>query len=352
MSRRITVVLALVLVLGVVIAASQIPPAITFSGSPDNVAIARAAVTWALLNVAIGAILIWKRPGLRYPWFMFSAGLIMAALEWLSFRGDTPGDLYFEVATLPALLAQLFPTGRTVTGRWGWLTYAGAAGYLGLTIGFNLGGASTAPAVVTSLAAVLWVVGLLATLPLVALRFHRSAGVERAQLKWFLFAVAAAVVIWFGSAAVASGSGGWALALGLSFPMVGIVISLLRYRLYDIDRVISRAASYVVVTGLLVMTYLGVVFLATSVLGQKSSLAVAAATLVAAAIFRPVLRRVQTVVDHRFNRARYDATGTVTGFARALDRQVELATIESCLMVAVRQTVSPASLSLWLRSDS
>jgi len=100
------------------------------------------------------------------------------------------------------------------------------------------------------------------------------------------------------------------------------------------------------------VTYLGVVFLATSVLGQKSSLAVAAATLAAAAIFRPVLRRVRSVVDHRFNRSRYDATETVTRFARTLDRQVELASIESSLMVALQRTVSPASLSLWLRSDS
>ena len=131
----------------------------------------------------------------------------------------------------------------------------------------------------------------MATVPIVAVRFRRSVGVERAQLKWFLLTVAVAALCWIVGGSLPKAYGGeWAPALTLSLPILGIVIALLRYHLYDIDRVISRAASYVVVTGLLVVTYLGVVFLATSVLGQKSSLAVAAATLAGMAVALYVTR--------------------------------------------------------------
>ena len=347
MSRRVLLLCGLSL--GVALAVSRVPSALSFSGATENVGLDRAVTTWALLNVVVGAVLIWQRPALRYPWLMFGTGLIMAILQ---LTARDPGGLYFEVSTFPALLAQLFPTGRPVRGRWGWLTYALPLGYLGLALAAR-DAATQTHKILSLTAACLWVAGLLATVPIVAVRFRRSVGVERAQLKWFLLTVAVAALCWIVGGSLPKAYGGeWAPSLTLSLPILGIVIALLRYHLYDIDRVISRAASYVVVTGLLVVTYLGVVFLATSVLGQKSSLAVAAATLAAAAIFRPVLRRVRSVVDHRFNRSRYDATETVTRFARTLDRQVELASIESSLMVALQRTVSPASLSLWLRSDS
>jgi hypothetical protein len=123
----------------------------------------------------------------------------------------------------------------------------------------------------------------------------------------------------------------------------------LRYRLYDIDRIISRTLAYAIVTGLLVGVYAGLVLLATQVLGHHhSSVAVAAATLAAAALFNPVRRRVQHAVDRRFNRARYDADQTVTAFSARLKDAVDLDSVRDDLASTVHLALEPAHLSLWV----
>jgi hypothetical protein len=124
----------------------------------------------------------------------------------------------------------------------------------------------------------------------------------------------------------------------------------LRYRLFDIDRIISRTLAYAIVTGLLVGMYAGLVLLATEVLTIKSPVAVAAATLAAAALFNPVRYRVQRVVDRRFNRARYDADEAVAAFAARLKDAVDPDAVHADLITAVHQALEPAHLSVWLSS--
>ena len=127
---------------------------------------------------------------------------------------------------------------------------------------------------------------------------------------------------------------------------------MLRYRLFDIDRVISRTLAYAIVTGLLVGVYAGIVLLATEVLRfHRSTVAVAVATLAAAALFNPVRRRVQKVVDRRFNRARYDADRIIAAFAARLQDAVDLDAVRADLASSVRQTLEPAHISLWIRTD-
>jgi len=133
---------------------------------------------------------------------------------------------------------------------------------------------------------------------------------------------------------------------------VCIIFAILKYRLYDIDRLISRTLSYTLVTGLLVGVYAGLVLLATEVFRFHSTVAVAVSTLAAAALFYPLRRRVQHVVDRRFNRARYDADRTVVAFADRLKDEVDLDSIRDDLAGAVHQALEPAHVSLWISRRS
>jgi hypothetical protein len=133
---------------------------------------------------------------------------------------------------------------------------------------------------------------------------------------------------------------------------ISIGIGILKYRLYDIDRIISRTLAYAVLTGLLVGVYAGLVLLATQVLAIKSPVAVAAATLAAAALFNPLRHRVQRLVDRRFNRARYDADQTVAAFAARLHEAVDLDSIQADLASAVQKALEPAHVSVWVSRDS
>jgi hypothetical protein len=130
---------------------------------------------------------------------------------------------------------------------------------------------------------------------------------------------------------------------------VAIAVAVLRYRLWDLDRLISRTVTYALVTGLLVVPYLLILPAVTRLAGDAGSLAVAAATLAAAAAFQPLRRRVQDLVDRRFNRRRYDAARTMEGFATRLREQVDLDALEAQLLAVVDQTLQPTQASLWLR---
>ena len=135
-------------------------------------------------------------------------------------------------------------------------------------------------------------------------------------------------------------------------PVLGIplacAVAVLRYRLYEIDRIISRTLAYAIVTGLLVGVYAGLVLLATQVLRFHGTVAVAASTLVAAALFTPVRNRVQRLVDRRFNRTRYDAELMITAFAARLQDATDLDAVRSDLTSTVHRALEPAHLSLWL----
>jgi hypothetical protein len=190
-----------------------------------------------------------------------------------------------------------------------------------------------------------------------AASFRRSSDERRQQLKWLLSGAGACLL---GGAVVLlipaldthmSAIAQAAIALGavvtLAFP-ISIGVGVLKYRLYDIDRIISRTVAYAIVTGLLVGVYAGLVLLATQVLTIKSPVAVAGSTLAAAALFNPVRRRVQQAVDRRFNRARYDADQTVAAFASRLKDAVDLDSVRDDLAGVVHQALEPAHVSVWI----
>ena len=140
--------------------------------------------------------------------------------------------------------------------------------------------------------------------------------------------------------------------LGLAALPVGIGVGILKYRLYEIDRLISRTLSYLIITGLLVGVFVGIVVLATDVLPFSSPVGVAASTLAAAALFNPLRLRVQRLVDRRFNRARYDAEAIVAAFTLRLRDAVDLDTVRGELLAAVDGAVQPAHASVWIRPPS
>jgi hypothetical protein len=176
-------------------------------------------------------------------------------------------------------------------------------------------------------------------------RFRRSGLEQRLQLKWFVYASAVSALV----VSVAAFGGGNPLPeFEITVPLIpaAVAVAIFKYRLYDIDRLISRTLGYVIVTGLLVGVYAGLVILA-GVLGFSTPPAVAVATLAAVALFSPLRRRVQRAVDKRFNRVRYDAELTVAAFATRLRDAVDLDTVRAELLGVVDSAVQPAHLSVW-----
>ena len=184
-------------------------------------------------------------------------------------------------------------------------------------------------------------------------RFRRTHGVERQQLRWLaLGAALAAVAVLVAVVAVVMAKDRVVLAaLGTCVAVLPLATgaAILRYRLYDLDRIISRTLAYGLLTVLLGGGYAGVVLGLGQVLGRSSSLVVAAATLVVAAVFQPARRRIQQAVDRRFNRRRYDAARTIETFSARLRQQVDLDTLTTELLGVVEQSMQPTSVSLWLR---
>ncbi len=185
--------------------------------------------------------------------------------------------------------------------------------------------------------------------------YRRSTGEYRQQLKWLLSGGAISIgglvlAISINNSSVpvlhVVGSVGF---LGIVALPIGLGVGILKYRLYEIDRLISRTLSYVIITGLLVGVFLGIVVLATDVLPFSSPVAVAASTLAAAALFNPLRKRVQRLVDRRFNRSRYDAEAIVAAFTTRLREAIDLDTVGGELLAAVGGAVHPAHASVWIR---
>ncbi|HEY6279267.1 MAG TPA: hypothetical protein VIX86_23385 [Streptosporangiaceae bacterium] len=182
------------------------------------------------------------------------------------------------------------------------------------------------------------------------LSWRRATGERRAQLKWLMAGSMATVIGLAGGFLLQSLTvlDNICVAVGIFSLPVCISFAILKYHLYDIDRLISRTLSYTVVTGLLIGVYAGIVTFATRVLPITSPVGVAASTLVAAALFNPLRRRVQQVVDRRFNRARYDAGQIVAAFASRLKEEVDLDSIRDDLAGAVHQALEPGHVSVWI----
>ncbi len=272
---------------------------------------------------------------------------------------------------IPAPLL-LFPDGRIPRGRWRWLFWA----YLALAVAFlfslgvtDLGSFTDHPLKVGSagalaalnasgsrldrllndLAAAAYGSISLAIVCYQLVEFRRSTGDERQQRKWFL----ACGAVGLGSVVLASVFD----PLSFLFPLlialpIGMGIGILKYRLYDIDRLISRTISYAILTALLAAVFVGIVVVATDVLPLSSPVAVAASTLAAAALFNPLRRRIQRMIDRRFNRARYDAQATVAAFSGRLRNAIDPESINVELLRVVDQTIAPAHASLWVRPQA
>jgi hypothetical protein len=269
--------------------------------------------------------------------------------------------------TLPALL---LPDGRLRSRRWRVVVVTSVAGAVmaqvagPLSLGrlqatpidnpFGLPGLAGRVALVLSMVGVVLHWGSLpAAAVCVLLRFRASRGVERQQLRWVAAGVAGAVAGLLlalpGIAGLLPEATSNVIYPAMLCPSLAVAVAVLRYRLWDLDRLVSRTVTYALVTGLLVLPYLLILPVVTGLAGEAGSLAVAAATLTVAAGFQPLRRRVQDRVDRRFNRRRYDAARTVAAFAARLREQVDLDVLSAELLAVVEQTVQPTTASLWLR---
>jgi hypothetical protein len=343
------------------------------------------ALSFPLGYASVGLVLTLRRPANPIGWLFAASGLLWALwIPWDVWTGQLlragrPLPLAAQLAavtgefswasaitlgvTLPALL---LPDGRLRSPRWRVVV---ATAVVGATVAplagslmpgqlqetevpfhnpFGLGGAAgTAASVLTLTAVVLHWLSLVAALASLVLRFRASRGVERQQLRWVAAGAALTIVGLLAGAVVAAA--GYAAVLCVP---VAVAVAVLRYRLWDLDRLVSRTVTYALVTTLLVLPYLLILPIATRLAGNAGSLAVAAATLAAAAGFAPLRRRVQDRVDRRFNRRRYDAARTVAAFATRLREQVDLDALSAELLAVVEQTVQPTRASLWLRPPS
>ena len=360
-----------------------------------HVGISGGSLVFLPFFAAVGFVLAWRRPDNPLGWLMVSAMLcfgvqgdasLYVVADYRLRHGSLPlGSvaLLLQPAWAPAivlfgLLVLLFPDGRLPSPRWRWvlgvyLAVAGlwivgamaitvaavASGSIQVDSGGNLdqlgnptGSASWWGAVQGLFFPILLACWLL-SIGAQAASFRKSTGERRQQLKWLVAGSAIAVVGGFttialsGDASPVLRSIGSAAILGVIAVPVSMAVAVLRYRLYDIDRLISRTLAYAVVTGLLVAVYVGLVTVASVVTTSTSPVVVAVSTLVVAALFNPLRRRVQAGVDRRFNRAPYDAQAAVAGLRLRLQDALDVDTVSAELLATVTGCLSPAQVSVW-----
>jgi hypothetical protein len=329
----------------------------------------RNAIGWILLTAPAGLqllpadaasyALLAYRLGHRLP---FGAVALLLEYSW------APAIVLLGLAIL------LFPDGRLPSPRWrpvlwSYLAvvgcYAGGTYALAATaltarhVRVDSGGGLTAISSATfySLIFPVFAAFLLSFVVAQVLNWRHSSGERRQQLKWLLSGTAVLVVsqiifqpvlALYPNLPQVQLVLGFLVGLGAAALPASMAVAILKYRLYDIDRIISRTLSYALVTGLLIGVYTGLVLLATEVFQLRTPVAVAAATLAAAALFNPLRQRVQRAVDRRFNRARYDADKTVAAFAARLKDAVDLDAVQADLASVVHQALEPAHVSVWM----
>lgn len=215
---------------------------------------------------------------------------------------------------------------------------------------FGLAGlAGTIAKVVGYTGVLLHSASLPAALACVVLRFRASRGVQRQQLRWVATGAAAVAGLLAGTVLPQNTAVSGVLYSTVLCVPLAVAVAVLRYRLWELDRLVSRTVTYAVITILLVLPYLLILPVTTRLAQGFGSLAVAVATLTAAAAFAPLRRRVQNTVDWRFNRRRYDAARTVAAFATHLRDEVDMDALSAELLAVVEQTVQPTQARLWLR---
>ena len=343
--------------------------------------------------MVVGAVIVAHRPGNALGWIFAAIGLLSAvgvlAMEYAEYAyltnpGSLPGAAvaaWFSWWWLPILglifvfTPLLFPTGRLPSPRWRPVAVVGGLAIAAVTLlgavrptlklqneevylpnPVGLAGAPD-PENGTLGAVLLGVLAacMAASVVSVVLRFRRSEGVERQQLKWFTSAAALMLVVQLATMTVLPDGVAGDLLFGLSIALVPIAagVAILRYRLYDIDRLINRTLVYGLLTAILGLVYAGAVLvlgdLFSGIGAEPPSWVVAGATLAVATLFRPARRRIQTAVDRRFNRRRYHAAKTIEAYSARLRDEVDLDTISTELLAVVDQTMEPTRVSLWLR---
>ena len=362
--------------------------------------LAAVVIAWTLLAVgepirllaavsygAVGTLLAIRRPRNPIGWLVLLEGLVLAKPD-LVMPGDVAAVAAGTAAPATAFvvwleawtggvgyaaflaLAILFPTGQLPVGRWRRPALIILAMAFAPTITVAETSLANPYAFLPSLP--LWgvvpgdgllffpLLGLVATgVVSLLVRYRNATGVLRQQLRWlvtsvlFVFAALA-----FGIAAVAItgtvDSVAWLPAI-VAYPMVPIAIGIavFRYRLFEIDRIVSRTIAYAIVSAIVAVTFSGAILLLSTVLApftQGQTIAVAASTLAAFAVFQPVLHRVRRDVDRRFNRAHYDGESTAAAFAERLRDEVDLSTLSNELDATVRRAVAPTSFGLWIRT--
>jgi hypothetical protein len=336
----------------------------------------------------VGALVASRRPGHPVGWLLLGVGLglvvtelIQAYVDYglLARPGSLPGARYlagfaYSTALLwvscAGFVLLLTPTGSLPSPRWRWWARLAAAAPVVMVVGSVVQPDPLAPdyhgnpLAVPTLARVLGVpavagvvvvlVSLLVGAGSLVVRFRRARGVERLQLRWLAYAAALAagllLVALVAGFLLANDNVAFAsLALGMALLPLATGAAILRYRLYDLDRIISRTLAYGLLTVLLGGGYAAVVLGLGQLLGRDSSLVVAGATLALAAVFQPARRRVQQTVDRRFNRRRYSAARTIEAYSVRLRDQLDLDTLSAELVAVVDQTMEPNRVSLWLR---
>ncbi len=344
----------------------------------------------------VGLVVAVRQPGNPMGWVLLgAAGFLVlsgdassySVLDYRMHHGTMPLGpvaVFLQPTWAPAvvligLTVLLFPDGQLPSRRWRWVLWAvlaaGALFQLGAfaivlsaIIGHNIHVTSGGDlrvidyptggyvwwvyveAVFFVVVGASWLAWLVRQVP----NYLKSTGELRLQQKWFLsgatiFAISAALSVRLSNSKGFWGHFSQVAGVGFVALPIAIGIGILKFRLYDIDRLISRTLAYALVTGLVIGVYVGIVTLTNKALGVASPVAVAASTFAAAAVFSPLRRRVQRIVDRRFNRVHYDAEATVASFRARLRDAVDLETVRSELLDVVNRAVEPAHAWVWIR---
>jgi hypothetical protein len=353
-----------------------------------------ASFTLLLAFPLVGALVAARHPGNVVGWLLVAMGVCLtvnlvgesyARYALVTAPGSLPGGLYGAwlgwtyapiAAILTIFLPLYFPTGRLLSPRWRPVVWLGI-GFVVFAVAGNalwpgpdrfVQGLGPVPnpviflprakplfELLRNLAGLCLLPGIAGALAALVVRFRRSRRIERQQLKWFTYAAALAPLPSF-AYEWAPGISGLLRAVLLPLVPVAIGIAMLRYRLYEIDRIINRTLVYGTLTAILGLSYAGAVLVLGQLFGGVGTdpprWAVAGATLAVAALFQPARRRVQAVVDRRFNRRRYNAAKTVAAFSGRLREEIDLDTLLAELTAVVDQTMQPTVVSLWLRPSA
>jgi hypothetical protein len=355
---------------------------------PASIPLLVAAVSAATVGALVGS----RRPAHPVGWLLLGLGLLVVvngvASGYVTYGlvarpGALPAASYLagiangiEVLWLACVgfILLLTPTGSLPSPRWRWWARVAAAAPVLLVLLAAVDPQPLAPEhpevenplavpvptglllAVAAVAAVIVLATLVAAAGSLVVRFRRARGTERQQLRWLAVGAAlAAMALLVAVAAGAMGRDGVVLAaLGTCVALLPLATgaAILRYRLYDLDRILSRTLAYGLLTVLLGGGYASVVLGLGQLLGRDSNLVVATATLAVAAVFQPTRRRIQALVDRRFNRRRYDAAQTIQAFSARLRQQVELDSLTGELLGVAEQTMQPTQVSLWLRPQT